>query len=126
MPALYTRAQAEAGAHVFATQCVLCHGANLQGTAAPSVAGTDFLNTAQHNGWTLEVIRYLVFNDMPFNAPVSLSPTEYADALAFLLASDSIRPGARPPDAENPPLPASSSAPSRESTAMRTNSACAA
>ncbi len=103
VPALYTRAQAEAGAHVFATQCVLCHGANLQGTAAPSVAGTDFLNTAQHNGWTLEVIRYLVFNDMPFNAPGSLSPTEYADVLAFLLASDCYPAGSTPfPTAENP------------------------
>ena len=103
VPALYTRAQAEAGAQVFATQCVLCHGANLQGTAAPSVAGTDFLNTAKHNGWTLEVIRYVVFNDMPFNAPGSLSPTEYADVLAFLLASDCYPAGSTPfPTAEDP------------------------
>ncbi len=102
-PALYTKAQAEAGAQVFVSKCVLCHGANLQGTAAPSVAGTDFLSTAQHNGWTLEVIRYLVFNDMPFNAPASLSPTEYADVLAFLLASDCYPAGSTPfPTADDP------------------------
>jgi polar amino acid transport system substrate-binding protein len=87
-PALYTKDQAQAGAQVFATKCVSCHGANLQGTAAPSVAGTDFLNTAQHNGWTLEVIRYLVVSNMPLDAPGSLSPTAYADVLAFLLASN--------------------------------------
>jgi hypothetical protein len=32
-------------------------GADLRGTAAPSVAGTDLLTTAQKNGWTLDVIR---------------------------------------------------------------------
>ncbi len=102
-PALYTKAQAEAGAQVFASKCALCHGANLQGTAAPSVAGTDFLSTAQHNGWTLEVIRYLVFNDMPFNAPASLSSTEYADVLAFLLASNCYPAGDKPfPTADDP------------------------
>jgi polar amino acid transport system substrate-binding protein len=103
VPALYTKAQAAAGAQVFASKCVLCHGANLQGTAAPSVAGTDFLKTAKNNGWTLEVIRYLVFNDMPFNAPASLSPTEYADVLAFLLASDCYPAGGTPfPTADDP------------------------
>jgi mono/diheme cytochrome c family protein len=96
VPALYTKAQAEAGAQVFASKCVLCHGANLQGTAAPSVAGTDFLDTAKHNGWTLEIIRYLVVNDMPFNAPGSLSPRAYADVLAFLLASDCYPAGSTP------------------------------
>ncbi len=73
-PALYTKDQAERGAQIFATKCVSCHGANLQGTAAPSVAGTDFLATAEHDGWTLEAIRYLVVNNMPFDAPGSLYP----------------------------------------------------
>ena len=42
VPALYTRAQAEAGAHVFATQCVLCHGANCTGHCG-AVGGGDRL-----------------------------------------------------------------------------------
>ncbi len=96
LPTLYTKAQAEAGAQVFANKCVSCHGSTLQGVAAPSVAGTDFLKTSQQNGWTLEVIRYLVFRLMPLNASGSLSPTQYADVIAFLLASNCYPAGSTP------------------------------
>jgi polar amino acid transport system substrate-binding protein len=102
-PALYTKAQAEQGEHIFATQCVSCHGANLQGTAAPSVAGNDFLVTAQHNGWTLEIMRYIVFDQMPRNAPASLSDTDNADVMAYLLASNCYPAGTKPfPTADDP------------------------
>ncbi len=95
-PKLYTAAQAHAGAQVFATKCVSCHGADLQGVAAPSVAGFDFLGTAQHNGWTLEIIRYLVFTMMPLNAAKSLSPDSYAAVMAYLLAANCYPPGDKP------------------------------
>jgi polar amino acid transport system substrate-binding protein len=88
VPPLYTMAQAQEGAQIFAGKCARCHGENLLGTAAPSVAGTDFLRTAKQNGWTLAMIRYLVVNNMPMNAPDSLSPSQYASVLAFLLASN--------------------------------------
>jgi polar amino acid transport system substrate-binding protein len=88
IPPLYTKAQAQEGAQIFAGKCARCHGDNLLGTAAPSVAGTDFLRTAKQNGWTLAMIRYLVVNNMPMNAPDTLSPSEYASVLAFLLASN--------------------------------------
>lgn len=87
LPKLYTMAQAEAGKEVFAVHCVSCHGSNLQGVAAPSVAGNDFLKTAKQDGWTVSVIRYIVFNLMPKNAAKALTPTQYADAMAYLLAS---------------------------------------
>ncbi|MGH7070742.1 MAG: c-type cytochrome [Acetobacteraceae bacterium] len=96
VPALYTKAQAAAGAAVFAANCVSCHGENLQGTAAPSVAGTDFLTAAKSNGWTMQALRALVFMDMPFNDPGSLSATEYADVLAFVLASNCYPAGTTP------------------------------
>jgi polar amino acid transport system substrate-binding protein len=102
-PALYTKAQAEQGQHIFATQCVSCHGANLQGTAAPSVAGNDFLVSAQHNGWTLEIMRYIVFDQMPRNAPASLSDTDNAEVMAYLLASNCYPAGTKPfPTADDP------------------------
>ncbi len=96
VPRLYTKAQARVGKKVFFGHCVSCHGKTLQGVAAPSVAGDDFLQAAEHNGWTLEVIRYLVFNNMPFNAPGELSPKQYSDVLAFLLASNCFPSGNKP------------------------------
>jgi mono/diheme cytochrome c family protein len=87
-PALYTKVQAEQGAQIYAGTCGKCHGANLQGTAGPAVAGRVFLDTAQHNGWTLAMIRYLVVTNMPLNAPAALSPQQYAAVMAFLLASN--------------------------------------
>jgi polar amino acid transport system substrate-binding protein len=95
-PALYTKAQAEQGAQIFATTCAKCHGENLQGTAGPAVAGDDFLTTAQHNGWTLAVVRYLVVNNMPLNASSKPSPTQYAALMAFLLASNCYPAGNTP------------------------------
>jgi mono/diheme cytochrome c family protein len=103
LPALFTTAQAVAGAQIYATKCAACHGSNLQGVAAPSVAGNDFLITAQHDGWTLAIIRYIVFNLMPRNSPASLPPTEGADLMAFLLASNCYPAGNAPfPTTENP------------------------
>lgn len=101
VPALYTMAQAEAGKKLFEQNCVACHGTNLQGTAAPSVAGHDFLNTAKSDGWTLEVIRYIVFDLMPRNSPGTLQPEQSADVMAYLLASNCYPAGNTPFPAKN-------------------------
>jgi polar amino acid transport system substrate-binding protein len=95
-PLLYTKAQAEEGAQLFAGKCVQCHGRNLEGSAAPAVAGDDFLRTAANNGWTLAMVRYLVVNNMPLNSPDSLSPKQYASLMAFLLASNCYPAGTTP------------------------------
>ena len=95
-PALYTRAQARAGKKVFLQHCVKCHGRNLQGTLGPAIAGTGFLQTAQNNHWSLYIIRYLVVNNMPLHSPGSLSQEQYADVLAYLLASSCYPAGDKP------------------------------
>ncbi len=95
-PALYTSTQAHAGKIVYARYCLQCHGADLQGTAGPAVAGTEFLKNAKFDGWTLNDVRTTVFLNMPFSNPGSLTPKQYADVMAFLLASSCYPAGATP------------------------------
>jgi cytochrome c5 len=101
--AFYTAAQARAGAKVYAASCLSCHGANLQGTAAPGVAGKEFLATARKNKWSLEDVRTLVFENMPLSDPGSLKPDQYASVMAFLLASNCYPAGGKPfPSKDDP------------------------
>jgi polar amino acid transport system substrate-binding protein len=87
-PASYTTAQAKAGLMVYAGNCLSCHGADLNGGSAPAVAGTQFLTTVKAAKWTLTDLRYLVVKVMPLYVPATLTPKQYADVLAFLLASN--------------------------------------
>jgi polar amino acid transport system substrate-binding protein len=99
----YTAAQAHAGAAVYRKSCVQCHGADLQGSAGPGVAGTEFLQSAQRNKWTLSDLRTTVFQNMPFSNPGSLTPKQYADVMAFLLASNCYPAGTKPfPTSDSP------------------------
>ena len=97
----YTAAQAKAGKAIYSKNCESCHGDNLQGTAGPAIAGNDFLRTAKQNGYTVSIIRTIVTQDMPFNNPASLKPKQYADLMAFILASNCL-PSQKTPFPTNP------------------------
>ena len=103
VPALYTTDQALAGEGAFMAHCAACHGTNLHGVSAPGVAGNDFLKTAKGNGWTLEVIRTLVFTMMPLNAAGTLPPVQYAQIMAYLLAANCYPAGSTPFPADDRP-----------------------
>ena len=103
--ATYTQKQAKAGVVVYRTSCVQCHGADLQGTAGPGVAGTEFQANAKRNKWTLNDLRTTVFENMPFSNSASLTPKQYADVMAFLLASNCYPSGTKPfPSTASPAL----------------------
>ncbi len=95
-PRLYTEEQAEAGKAVFVANCVTCHGKHMEGGSAPPNAGRTFLSKAGVLGWSVSDMRLLVLSSMPMNNPGSLSPRQYADVLAFLLASDCYPAGKTP------------------------------
>ncbi len=92
----FTAAQASAGEPIYAQHCASCHGDHLQGVAAPAIAGHDFVGTAQKNKWSVGVLRTIVTENMPFNDPGSLNPTQYADVMAYLLASNCYTAGSTP------------------------------
>ncbi len=101
----YTAAQASAGAKVYANACISCHGANLQGVAAPAVAGHVFLSSVTSNKWTYADLRNLVVQQMPLNNPGSLTPTQYANVIAFLLAQNCFPAGSKAfPEKDDPSL----------------------
>jgi polar amino acid transport system substrate-binding protein len=101
----YTASQAHAGYAVFAQNCVSCHGANLQGVAAPAVAGKVFVTQVTGDGWTVADLRNLVVQQMPLNNPGALSSTQYADVMAYLLASNCYAAGSAPfPKTDDPKL----------------------
>ncbi len=93
-PALYTTQQAQTGAGLYATNCASCHGGNLQGVAAPAIAGKDFQKTAVADKYTVSVIRTIVTQNMPLNNPGSLSDPQYAAIMAYLLAANCYPAGA--------------------------------
>jgi mono/diheme cytochrome c family protein len=86
--ASYTTAQAKAGLTVYAANCQSCHGADLNGGSAPAVAGTEFLTTVKTAKWTLTDLRNYVVKVMPLYVPATLTPEQYANVVAFLLASN--------------------------------------
>jgi polar amino acid transport system substrate-binding protein len=107
VPALYTVTQAHDGAGIYMHYCSQCHGADLQGGDGPALAGTRYLANAKSNEWTLRDVRATVAEGMPFNAPGSLTPQQYADVMAFLLAANCFPAGNVPfPSADEPALDA--------------------
>lgn len=83
---VYTMAQAERGAQVYADSCASCHGADLVSTdaEAPSLSGFSFtLNWANK---TLEEKYERIKTTMPLGHPGSLEDQAYLDAIAHILA----------------------------------------
>lgn len=125
-PALYTAAQASAGAQVYAQDCASCHGANLQGVAAPALAGKDFQKTAISDKYTVSIIRTIATQNMPLSNPGSLSDTQYADVLAYLLAANCYPAGTKPfPTQDEPALQVIMGPPSPPSGTADANGVCA-
>jgi alcohol dehydrogenase (cytochrome c) len=86
----YTKQQVVHGGEIYAKECAVCHGANLQGISAPALTGPSFgrshLNADQ--------LRTVVVQTMPLTAPGSLKPDEYAAVMAYLLNYDCVQPAA--------------------------------
>jgi alcohol dehydrogenase (cytochrome c) len=78
----YTPAQVKNGATIYEKQCLSCHGARLQGVAGPALAGPVFVHANLNVGQTYAIVT----TQMPLSAPGSLSKSEYAAVMAYMLA----------------------------------------
>lgn len=82
-PAIYTAAQATAGAKVFSQNCAMCHGAAMQGEAGPTLLGQSFASAA--NNYTVGAIFGEIAEQMPAGAPGSLTHDQYTQVMAYIL-----------------------------------------
>jgi len=86
--ALYTAAQASAGAKTYAASCAQCHGANLEGDAGPALAGPGWKTISSHTHITVSELYDFIAQQMPLNAPASLPKDKYLAIMAFILKSN--------------------------------------
>jgi len=84
-PALYTAAQATAGATVYAQSCASCHGGQLEGVAAPALKGGTFGEMANAQSLTADALLDVIANTMPQSDPGSLKPEDYNAVTAYVL-----------------------------------------
>ena len=96
----FSQSQVESGRLGYAANCQTCHGAQLQGTGAPSLKGRSF--DLLWNGKTLDDLYSYVHKQMPLGNPASLPAQEYADIVAFILAQNGLPAG---PDKLTPTTP---------------------
>jgi len=83
--AAFTAAQAARGEETYQQHCAACHGVRLQGTPAAPLTGEAFRGRWEDGRHTLDDLYYIVRSLMPNNAPGSLSKSQYADVVAYIL-----------------------------------------
>ena len=91
---VYTAAQAEEGAQVYAGQCAMCHGPDLQGTyEVPTLRGKFIANWGRSR---LSALYNYLGHAMPQFAPGQLKPDDNARLIAFLLRENGYAVGGKP------------------------------
>jgi alcohol dehydrogenase (cytochrome c) len=88
----FTAAQAALGRTAYAASCASCHGANLDdGAFGPPLKGVQFIQ--KYGGKSVEGLYTVTATKMPTTAPGSLSPSVYAQIVAFMLQQNAIVAG---------------------------------
>jgi mono/diheme cytochrome c family protein len=85
-PAIYTAAQAIAGADVFSKNCAMCHGAALQGIAGPALVGQSFASAGSND--TVGGVFGMIALQMPAGNPGGLTHDQYTQVMAFILSKN--------------------------------------
>ncbi|WP_322026934.1 c-type cytochrome [Burkholderia sp. BCC1977] len=83
----FDAAQAAHGKELYGNACAKCHGADLEGNTAPALSGPSFAPLS-HSHLTIGGVFGYMATNMPADQPGKLKDEDYADLMAFLLASN--------------------------------------
>jgi mono/diheme cytochrome c family protein len=81
------QAQAGDGSANYARECARCHGDNLEGGEGPQLMGPG--NGLSAYKTAAGLLQYAMEN-MPNDQPSSLSPSEYASVIGFILSKNGV------------------------------------
>jgi len=90
---VYKTEQADRGAGLYDRTCSSCHRTDLSGgeDGAPALRGNPFF--LRWKGRSLSDLYFVIAETMPQDAPGSLSGTEYADVISFILKQNDAAAG---------------------------------
>lgn len=91
---VYTMQQAKRGEALYADNCSRCHGDELEGDEAPALETEELFK--DWKGYTLADLYKRVRDSMPYDSPGILTPSQSADALAYVLNRNRLPAGQQP------------------------------
>lgn len=89
----FTEEQYEAGSRLYADECALCHGANLEGGVAPTLTGPTFRKTWSRIGANVGELYNRMATSMPPARVGSLDEEQNLSILAYLLGRNNVLVG---------------------------------
>jgi PQQ-dependent dehydrogenase (methanol/ethanol family) len=92
----FTAVQAAQGRLSYAKSCGVCHGANLEGAAGVALGGAAFAKSWGNGRHQARDFYDVIAQQMPKNAPGSLSEAENLAIVAFILSKNGYVAGSQP------------------------------
>jgi mono/diheme cytochrome c family protein len=90
----FTQQQAEAGHTLFNNNCAQCHRPDLSGATGPALKDSKFKD--KYAGKPVAELRSFILEQMPKNAPHSLTDDKLDPIVAYILSKNSVAPGDKP------------------------------
>ena len=91
----YTQEQADAGRAAYRDACQICHGSTLaNGQFGTPLRGSFFRE--KWKGKSVGELQQFMFEKMPPDKVMSLTPEQSANLLAFILSRNDLMPGTEP------------------------------
>ena len=95
----FTAAQVESGQAKYKEVCQICHGSSLaNGQFGTPLRGSFFRD--KWKGKSLGELQQFMYEKMPPDNVMSLTPDQHADLLAFILSRNDMTPGETPLSSE--------------------------